>query len=228
MSFVETVLQENADLCAAIRAMPFNRALADGTLPAEVFQNYIIQDAHYLEGFARALALAASAAPDADAVAQLAGSRAGALHVERDLHAHYMGLFGVTAADFNTTPPTPACDHYTSFLISTAATGTTGEAVAALLPCFWVYRDVGHDIHARAAGDNPYRAWIDTYVSDDFDAAVTRSCGLADRLYAQASDTVRGQMRAAFAKSTLMEWAFWDSAWHLRGWPTPDPTGIAA
>ena len=68
MTFTQDVLSENADLCAAIRAMPFNRALSDGTLPREAFRHYIIQDAHYLEGFARALALAAARAPDADGV----------------------------------------------------------------------------------------------------------------------------------------------------------------
>jgi thiaminase/transcriptional activator TenA len=219
MSFIETVLQENARLCADIRAMPFNRALADGSLPQAVFQHYIIQDAHYLEGFARALARAAAGAPDAGSVAQLAGSGAGAIAVERQLHGHYMALFGVDAQTFAATPPSPACEHNVSFLLATAATRGVGEAVAALLPCFWVYRDVGNAIHATASADNPYRAWIDTYAGEDFDAAVTRMCALADRLAEAASPPEQARMRAAFAKSALLEWMFWDSAWRLGAWP---------
>ena len=219
MSFTETVLHENARLCADIRAMPFNRALADGSLPRAVFQHYIVQDAHYLEGFARALARAAAGAPDAEAVAQLAGSGAGAIAVERQLHAHYMGLFGVDAQTFAATPPSPACEHYVSFLLATAATRGVGEAVAALLPCFWIYRDVGNAIHATASADNPYRAWIDTYAGEDFDAAVTRMCDLADQLAESASATEQARMRAAFTKSALLEWMFWDSAWWLGTWP---------
>ncbi|WP_397542656.1 thiaminase II [Roseovarius salis] len=229
MSFTETVLEENAQLCADIRAMPFNRALADGTLPQEVFRHYIIQDAHYLEGFARALASAATSAPDAEAVAQLAGSGAGAIAVERQLHAHYMGLFGVDPAAFAATPPSPACAHYVSFLVATTATRSVGEAVAALLPCFWVYRDVGNDIHAKAGADNPYRAWIDTYAGADFDASVTRMCALVDRLGAAASATELARMKAAFTKSALLEWMFWDSAWRLETWPDTTPKeGITA
>ena len=219
MSFTQQVLQENARLCADIRAMPFNRELADGSLPQATFRHYIIQDAHYLEGFARALARAAAGAPDAEAVAQLAGSGAGAIAVERELHAHYMGLFGVDAQTFSATPPTPACEHYVSFLLATAAIRGVGEAVAALLPCFWVYRDVGNDIHASASPDNPYRAWIDTYAGEDFDEAVKAMCALADRLGSDASAAEQIRMREAFAKSTLLEWMFWDSAWRRQEWP---------
>lgn len=221
MSFTDAVLAENAGLCAAIRAMPFNRALADGSLPAEVFRHYMIQDAHYLEGFARALALAGATAPDADGVRQLAQSAAGAIAVERQLHEHYLGLYGVSAETFAATPPTPVCEHYVSFLVATAATRGVAEAVAALLPCFWVYRDVGRDIHARAPDANPYRAWIDTYAGEEFDAAVTAACRLADRLAEAAGPAERARMHAAFARSTLLEWMFWDSAWREAGWPDP-------
>ncbi|MEO0931151.1 MAG: thiaminase II, partial [Pseudomonadota bacterium] len=72
MSFTETLWSDTADLQSAICDMPFNAELAAGTLPSETFREYIIQDAHYLEGFARALALAASRGPDAPAIAQLA------------------------------------------------------------------------------------------------------------------------------------------------------------
>lgn len=221
MTFTETVLAETADLCAEIRAMPFNRALCDGTLSGEAFRHYIIQDAHYLEGFARALALAATRAPDADSVRQLAQSAAGAIAVERQLHEHYLGLYGVSTEVFASTPPTPVCEHYVSFLVATAASRGVAEAMAALLPCFWVYRDVGRAIHAAARADNPYRAWIDTYAGEEFDAAVEAACVLADRLAESAGAAERKRMHAAFARSTLLEWMFWDSAWNLRAWPDP-------
>ena len=43
-----------------IVAMPFNAELAAGTLAEDRFRHYMIQDAHYLEGFARALSLASA------------------------------------------------------------------------------------------------------------------------------------------------------------------------
>lgn len=221
MSFTQTAIARTQALCAAIRAMPFNRTLADGSLPRDVFRHYMIQDAHYLEGFARALALTSARAPDADAVQQLAQSAAGAIAVERQMHAHYLGLFGVSAQEFAATPRSPACDHYVSFLIATAATRSPAEAMAALLPCFWVYRDVGRDISARVALDNPYQAWIDTYSGAAFDASVTAACALADRLAADAGAPEQAAMHAAYQRSTLHEWMFWDSAYRQANWPDP-------
>ncbi len=221
MSFTQTVIAQTTDLCATIRAMPFNRELAEGSLSPEVFRHYMIQDAHYLEGFARGLALTSARAPDADSVQQLAQSAAGAIAVERQMHAHYLGLFGVSPEEFAATPRSPVCDHYVSFLIATAATGSAAVAMAALLPCFWVYRDVGHDIATRVSAGNRYRAWIDTYSGADFDAAVTAACALADRLADEASAPERAKMEAVYQRSALMEWMFWDSAYQQARWPDP-------
>lgn len=221
MSFTETMDEETAALRATIREMPLNRELAEGSLPAETFRHYIVQDAHYLEGFARALALAAARAPEAEAVARLATAASGAIVVERQLHAHYMGMFGVAPEEFVATEPSAVCDHYVGFLLRTAALADAPEAVAALLPCFTVYLEVGHDIHARAAADNPYRAWIDTYAGEEFAEAVAGMVSLADALADGANPDARARMARAFRRSVWHEWAFWDGAYHRRRWQDP-------
>ncbi|MFZ1430828.1 MAG: thiaminase II, partial [Geminicoccaceae bacterium] len=43
-------------LYASILALPFNQELAAGSLSVERFTFYMMQDAHYLGAFARALA----------------------------------------------------------------------------------------------------------------------------------------------------------------------------
>lgn len=225
MSFTDTLWSATADLQETIRTMPFNTELAMGTLPSETFQGYIIQDAHYLEGFARALAMAASRAPGADAIAQLAGSAAGAIAVERRLHGDYMARFGVSPGTFAATPPSRACDHYVSFLISSAAIGRFPVAVTALLPCFWIYHRVGTAIHAEAVANNPYRAWIDTYAGEAFAASVQAMIDLTNALADDADDATRNAMQVAFAQSSWHEWMFWHSAYHRTGWPEP-PTPL--
>lgn len=221
MSFAQDLAQATAPLRRQIHDMPFNRELAEGSLDRETFQGYIIQDAHYLEGFARALALAAAKAPDAPTVAQLAGSAAGAIAVERELHAHYMGLFGVSAEDFARIEPSAACDHYVSFLLRSAAIGDFSEAVAALLPCFWIYRDIGREIAQVNGAENPYAAWIATYSGEAFDQSVTRMLELTDRLGAIADAPARARMHRAFARSCWHEWRFWDSAYRGESWQQP-------
>jgi thiaminase/transcriptional activator TenA len=217
--FSTSLWADSASLREAIDTMPFNVELAAGTLSPSAFRHYIVQDAHYLTGFARALALAAAKADTPEQVAMLSASASGAIAVERSLHDSYMAAFGIAPDVFAATEPTPVCSHYVNFLVATAATASFPVAVTALLPCFWIYREVGRDIAGRAGAANPYQAWIDTYAGEAFDQAVRRMIALTDDLALAASADTREQMKAVFRQSTRLEWMFWDSAYREAGWP---------
>jgi thiaminase (transcriptional activator TenA) len=219
MSFARAAWDRNADLYEVIRVMPFNAELAAGTLSQARFKHYITQDAHYLIGFGRALTLAAAKAPDPERIAQFAKSAEGAIVVERALHGSFFAQWGVTPDHFAATPLSPACHHYVSYLIATAYADPYEVLLGALLPCFWIYAEVGRDIHGRASANNPYQAWIDTYAGEEFHAAVAAVIAATEAAAAGASDGVRARMHAAFARSTQLEWMFWDSAHRLETWP---------
>lgn len=218
--FSARVWQSTTPLRAAIHALPFNRELAAGTLAREKFQFYIVQDALYLDQYARALALAAARGPDLPTLRAFGNYAQGAVDVELQLHARYLNEFGVDAEALARTEPAPDCFGYTSFLMATAYHEPWEVLVAALLPCFWLYWDVGTAISKTAAADNPYRAWIETYADDGFGDAVRAVIAATDRAAEAASDTVRGKMTTAFIRSCQYEWLFWDGAWHRRAWPT--------
>ncbi len=173
-AFSQEAWARNAAAYETIRSMPFNAELAAGTLPQDRFRHYIVQDAHYLIGFGRALSLAAAKAPDPDTIVQFSRAAQEAIVVERALHGGFFRDYGIGPETFAATPLTPACDHYVCYLMATAYAEPYAVLCAALLPCFWIYKAVGDDIFARAAPDNPYRAWIDTYAGDEFAAAVAR------------------------------------------------------
>ena len=99
-TFTEEAWTRNEALFQKNLAMPFNRELADGTLSAERFRHYMIQDAHYLVAFGRALAVAAARADDADTMVQLAEAAQEAVVAERELHGGFMQQFGVTPTEF--------------------------------------------------------------------------------------------------------------------------------
>jgi thiaminase/transcriptional activator TenA len=217
--FSTTAWQNNLPLYEKILAMPFNAELAAGNLSAESFRHYIIQDAHYLEGFARALALASAKADTADQIVQFAAAAQTAIMVERALHADYFRKFGITPEDFAAAQPTPVCDHYVSYLLRVAALDSFPVVLAALLPCFWIYLEVGKDIHGRAAKPNPYQAWIDTYAGEEFATAVQAVIETTDAVACGASERMRHSMHDAFTRATQLEWMFWDSAYRLAKWP---------
>lgn len=219
MSFCEGVWQLALPRRRAILDLPFNRELADGTLPRETFQFYMLQDSLYLDGYSRALSLLSARSPETGMMLEFAQAAQVALVVERSLHEGVFRDYGLDPAVVAAAEPSPTCLGYVNFLIATCHQASVEEAVAAVLPCFWVYQEVGNAIHERAAADNPYRAWIDAYASEDFAAAVRRVIEITDRLALHASPRAVDGMTRAFIRSVQYEWMFWDSAYARETWP---------
>lgn len=218
-SFAADAWARNASLYDRILTLPFNVELAEGRLGLDAFRHYIVQDAKYLIAFAQALAVASARADNPDQIVLFAAAAQEAVVVERALHADYFRLFGIDEASVAATPMSPACHHYTSFLLATGFREPLAVHVAALLPCFWVYREVGHHIHRVSASENPYRAWIDTYAGDEFAAAVDAIIAATDAVAGSVSSSQAAAMHAAFTRAVQLEWMFWDSAYRLERWP---------
>ena len=218
-SFTEEIWTRTRDLRRAVDVLPFNRELAAGTLGRERFRFYMLQDKLYLDSYARALALAAGKAPDLRATEKLAGSAMGALKVERALHGAFLERFGVSDAELAAARPSPSCLAYTNFLLATAHQESWPVAMAAILPCFWLYHDVGTRIAADSAADSFYQPWIDTYASPDFARSVEEVIGITDAAAGRAGAFERARMGAAFIRSAQYEWLFWDSAYRMEAWP---------
>ncbi len=218
-SFSKWAWDETADLRGKIIDLPFNRELTAGVLSEERFRFYMIQDSLYLEQFSRALAAAAAKAPDAAAMQRFAAAAEQALVVERALHAGFFEKFGIGPIEAAAAEPSPTCTAYTNVLLSVAHVGSYAELVAAVLPCFWIYWDIGKQIAAAADRDNPYRAWIDTYSDPAFGEEVEAVISITDRTAAAATEDQRARMLDAFIRSSQYEWMFWDSAYRLETWP---------
>ena len=90
-----------------------------------------------------------------------------------------------------------------------------------MLPCFWIYQDVGERILA-AAGDltnHPYGDWIGTYADPAFAEQTLRVRAIVDRVAEQGDGSLRGRMASAGEQAGRYEWMFWDAAWRMEAWP---------
>ena len=203
----------------SILAMPFVRQLESGSLNKEVFQHYMIQDALYLGEFARVLAIISAKAPQPDMQLQFANSVREAIVVERALHENFFTEFGIIPEEVLAAEPTPTCLNYTNFLLATAYRDSFAIAVAAVLPCFWIYAEVGKHIYQQASLEaNPYQKWIDTYVDADFEALVNYAIEVANQEAEKASLKELKLMEQAFYRASQFEWMFWDSSYRLEKW----------
>ena len=220
MNFSESAWQSVGPWFTSILAHPFVLALGDGSLDEATFARYLVDDAHYLTVYARTLAAIASRAPDAEGIELFASSAVSAIAAETRTHAAFLTPRGIDLAAAETAEPSPTCLAYAGSLQAAAAHDSVEVAVAAILPCFRVYAEVGRVLLAQEpAADHPFRSWIDTYAAPEFDRAVRAVENYADRLAAISTNNRREKMAAAYARSTRFEWMFWDSSWRAQVWP---------
>jgi thiaminase/transcriptional activator TenA len=213
VALTDRLWAEIDDVYAAILAHPFLRGLTDGTLPQEAFRHYVVQDAHYLRDYARALAVCGARAPDEDAVVMFCEHAAGAVEVERALHASFLADWGLGPGALDDLPAGPTTVAYTSYLLATCHAGSWAEAVGAVLPCYWIYARVGAELLERGSPDPLYQRWIDTYGGDEFAAIVRAVLEVADRLGASLSEARH------FRATSRYEWMFWDAGLRREAWP---------
>jgi thiaminase (transcriptional activator TenA) len=208
---------EAAGTYAAILKHPFLAGLTDGSLDPELFTHYVVQDAHYLRDFARTLIVVGSKAPTHAGVGMFARHAAGTAEVELALHESLLTELGIQNID--AMPVAPTTLAYTSYLLATAYRGTFADGFAAVLPCYWIYAEVGAELVKRGSPDPRYQRWIDTYADDEYQTIVAEVLALADNfgLTLCAADETRA--RAHFAITARYEWMFWDAAWRREVWP---------
>jgi thiaminase/transcriptional activator TenA len=216
MSWSEHAWKAATPIYASILEMPYIRALMQGTLAPEKFRFYIAQDARYLEQYARVLAIIGARIHRKDHVLQFIKFAEGAIVVESALHAGYFDKLGIVQHP----PMAPACHHYTGYLLATAATAPVEVALAAVLPCFWIYKAAGdHILLHQNKIDNPYQTWIDTYAGEEFGILVAKAIAICDEVAAQCTARQQEHMTEAFLTASRLEYMFWDSAWRLEQWP---------
>ena len=69
--------------------------------------------------------------------------------MERALHESFFREFGLSEEAVRATPLAPTNLAYTSYLTAVAYAGPIHETVAALLPCYWIYWEVGKTLLER-------------------------------------------------------------------------------
>lgn len=219
MSFTSTLWSHITPIYDAILAHPFNQELMRGSLSRERFEFYIKQDALYLMDFAKALSVLAAKSDGANRIIDFIKFAEGAIVAERGLHEFYLEFYGTTLD----VSYAPACFAYTNYMLGTASLRSYEEGIAALLPCFWIYREVGNHIFATASSlpsysSNPYKKWIEMYSSAEYSAVVDKMIAITDEVGAGTTETLRKKMREAFVYSSRLEWLFWESAYCLELW----------
>jgi len=200
---------------------PFVVALGNGSLPQANFEFYIRQDALFLDELTKTFAYATTKTTDHEEMEQFGKFLLSTLLVEADIHRRYGEHFGLTPGEMAATQMAPTTYAYTRHLLSIAATGTLPELLTAILPCAWIYAEVGRHLvgNTPPSSSHPYANWLATYASPDFDAVGLWIRERLDMRATSLSPEEEARLQEIFLISTRYEWLFWEMAWHLEEWP---------
>jgi hydroxymethylpyrimidine/phosphomethylpyrimidine kinase len=209
-SFAAQLRGEAQQYLDDIHALDFIRNLAAGRLEEHEFAYYLAQDAIYLNGYSRVLARASALAPTEAEQLFWAASAGQCLEVESELHRSWLATRKVQPR------LGPVTKSYVDHLTAASASGSYAVLAAAVLPCFWLYAEVGATLHAQfvAAGEppaHPYADWLRTYADEDFAAATRRAVAIVDEAGRKASAADRVAMVTAFKQSCRLEVDFFDA-----------------
>lgn len=194
---------------------PFIKELSDGSLPLEKFEFYIQQDAFYLADFGKILAGIGTKLEDPKHVEYFLSFANDTIKVEQILHATYLK----NVSNSNNPNLSPSCLLYVGFLNKIYNLNAIEEVLAAVLPCFWIYKKIGDFIlKHQTKENNPYQDWINTYAGEDFGIAVQKAIAICDLYADKATEETRLKMTNSFLMASKMEWLFWESAYTLEEW----------
>lgn len=219
MLFSEEIRKEANHIWEASFDHPFVKGIGDSTLPIKCFRYYVIQDAYYLTHFAKVQSLGAAKAADLHTTNRLAIHAQGTYEAELALHKSFSKRLGITEEERKNFKPAPTAYAYTSHLYRAAYAGHLGDIIAALLPCYWLYYEIGERLKDCKPEEPIYQEWIAAYGGDWFKELVEEQIDRVNELAEKATQEDRDRMKEHFMISSQYEYSFWEMAYQLENWP---------
>lgn len=221
MSFSEQMKTAALPYWEASYRHPFVTGIVDGSLPLEKFRYYVLQDSYYLSHFARIQSLGAVKSPDFQTTNRMAEHTSATYQAELKLHEKFSKLLNITNKERENFIPAPNAYAYTSHLYRAAHNGHLGDIIAAILPCYWLYHEIGQRFKGAKPDEPIYQEWIQTYGTEWFKELVEEQIERLDTIADQLNEEDKDRLKEHFLISSYYELHFWEMAYTMEKWDIP-------
>ncbi|MFZ3589854.1 thiaminase II [Bacillus sp. DJP31] len=225
MKFTEQIRQNADSIWEASFTHPFVTGIADGSLPLDCFRYYILQDAYYLTHFSKIQALGAAKAGDIHTTARFAAHAQGTYEAELQLHENFSKRLGITQEERDAFRPAPTAYAYTSHMYR-GGYGHLGDILSTLLPCYWLYYEIGERLQGATPAEPIYQDWIAAYGGEWFRELVEEQINRLDEIAETVTEDDRNRMREHFWLSSQYEYSFWEMAYTKEKWPVSNSSQL--
>ena len=216
MKVSERLYNSIIDLWDKYNEHPFVKGLADGTLPLEKFQFFMIQDHLYLMQYAKVFALGVLKAKNESDMRLFSSLIASTLDTENALHQDYLRRLNISQEMIAQAKPSIVTDSYTNYMIAIAEKEGLGELMAAVLSCSWSYKLIG-DFMEKFPGATEqefYGEWVNMYISDGYRSSNQLMIDMVDRLTEGYTEQQIQNLEHIVYVCSQYEYMFWDMAWN--------------
>lgn len=212
LEFSQIAWNKIHDVYQAIIYHPFNQEMILGTLDQRKFNYYIEQDYLFLQSFAKCLALIASRfSKDKDSMIFMRLA-------ESTMVARQKIILPFLNSGENYKSLSISCLAYTNYLLQISAIQPIELAVSAVLPCYWIYHEVGKYIVQHTNLSNPFTKWISTYSREKFNQNLLEITKIFNELALNSTKETQQKMCNEFYKSSVLEWHFWNDAYNMKNY----------
>lgn len=186
----------------------FVKQLATGTLEKEYFAHYLSQDVLYVKEDAVAFGNIKNKAPNEDEKQFFHLLQQDGLEMEKVLQQEYLDYFQIDVAK----KKSATIQAYTDFLLFHSTKSPYSIGISALLPCFWVYSQVGKAIAKNSNPDNSYQKWIATYMGDAYAEYTRKFIEIVEQNAKNATEDTKQKMQEVFVQATQYELSFFEES----------------
>ena len=206
-SWSKEIWKKSSKIYNSILELDFLKELSEGTLDSDIFARYIAQDEIYLKNYYHQMNMLADMMESTDDKELFIAFAKSGMEGEKALHDMLIDRYGIETK----VEPSKVTSDYNAHICEGIATGDLCIALASVLPCMWIYNQVGLHIlnHSKLEG-NPFKEWILEYGQEEFTTGVNKVLKMVDGWASKTDKQTREKMDYYYLKAALYEYAFWD------------------
>lgn len=195
---------------------PFLKEIENNELPIENFHFYLKQDYLYLLDYTRAIANLIAKSEKESKIRQYTEILNKTINIEIQHHKKYCKKVGIQE-DLKKVEKTPTTTAYTNYLLTTSYKGTTPEIISVILPCFWIYMDIGQKLNPENTRKE-YREWIRTYQAEEFQDLINKLKSELNHYLKKETEEEKQKIDKHFKRSLQYEYMFWEMSYKKENW----------
>lgn len=223
MSLTAQLKEKHAALWQAAIAHPFIEEMGDGSLPAEKFRRYFLQDYVFVNDLVKMAGVAVSKAPDLALARPIEDFLHNILGAEDALFIGAFKTLEISESEYRNIEPLPTTAALGNFLVRLAYEGSFREICAAMYVTEGVYLDWGERLRQASADPTAngselgefYQGWIDLHTEEVLGQIV----GFLGQVIDGADRSEQARLSDIFERALRYEVAFWEMAYRGEQWP---------